>query len=117
MIAPNRLLPACLLTLVAALGAPACQTLEEPASETADVARLVVFPAPGSALDPASEAGLGRLSVAAGVPLEYMDRAGGGYRVVTVEPVTANQVREIIRRLLDHPAVTHAAEDRRVTHQ
>jgi hypothetical protein len=117
MIARNRMLPACLLTLVAALSAPACQTLDEPVSEASHVARLVVFPAPGSALDPASEAGLGRLSVAPGVPLEYMDRAGGGYRVVTVEPVTEDQVREIIRRLLDHPAVTHAAEDRRVTHQ
>ena len=117
MIARNRLLPACLLTLMAALAAPACQTQSEPVAEEPRVARLVVFPAPGSALDPASEVGLERLSVAAGVPLEYVDRAGGGYRVVTVEPVTEDQVREIIRRLLDHPAVTHAAEDRRVTHQ
>lgn len=114
MLSRIRLLPVCLLVLTAAV---ACASPGEAVPEEARVLRMMVFPAPDGGLDPASEEGLKRLSVLAGTPLQYVGRGGGGHVLVTEEAVGAEEIRVIFRRLLDHPAVAHAEEDRRVTHQ
>lgn len=106
-----------LAALLAAVSSAACQGYGEPAADEPRTVRLMVFPAPDGALDPATDAGLERLSVAAGIPLAYLGRGGGGYVVVTEEPVDRTRLQAIVRRLLDHPAVAHAEEDRRVTTQ
>lgn len=112
-----RLLSLGLLTLVMAVTATACQGYAEPVAEEPRVLRLMVFPTPDGGLDPSSEAGLDRLSTVAGVPLNHLGRMGGGHVVVTQAAVDAHQVRAILRRMLDHPAIAHVEEDRRVTIQ
>ena len=112
-----RHLPLSLL-LATPLAVCACGTQQEPVAEAPRTLRIMIVPVPQGGLDPASEAGLARLSRAAGVPLVYLRPLDGGGHLLATETALGASAREaILRRLAEDPALARAEEDRRVTPQ
>ena len=106
-----------LSTLFLALSLGACVHAGSDGGQAAPL-RIIVVPAAGMGLEPATQAGGATLSRSAGVPLLYLRALGGNaHLLATRDAVDRAAAAEILERLAADPAIAMVEEDRRVTHQ